>query len=206
MSRRHRAVKRIVIPDSKFNDPLITKFMNSLMYGGKKSVAESIFYGALDILAGKGGDPLASFRQALSNVAPSLEVRSRRVGGADQYRARLVRYTVDFCIVDYAGADYADIVRAGSGARTHAGALGSVTRRAINPFANCLCEERYEVATCHSARNPDSGHLGLRRNLNHCAHADHCADSRDAAVASPGYPGNVIHSQYPVCPLLRDSR
>jgi small subunit ribosomal protein S7 len=82
MSRRHRAVKRVVIPDSKFNDPLITKFMNSLMYGGKKSVAESIFYGALDILAGKGGDPLASFRQALSNVAPSLEVRSRRVGGA----------------------------------------------------------------------------------------------------------------------------
>jgi small subunit ribosomal protein S7 len=56
--------------------------MNSLMYGGKKSVAESIFYGALDILAGKGGDALASFRQALSNVAPTLEVRSRRVGGA----------------------------------------------------------------------------------------------------------------------------
>jgi small subunit ribosomal protein S7 len=83
MSRRHRAEKREIIPDAKFGDIIVTKFMNSIMYAGKKSVAESIVYGALDSIEGKvKTDPIAVFRQALENVAPAIEVRSRRVGGA----------------------------------------------------------------------------------------------------------------------------
>jgi len=83
MSRRHSAEKREIIPDPKFGDVVVTKFMNSVMRDGKKSVAEAIVYGALDTIEQKmKTDPLAVFKQALDNVAPAIEVRSRRVGGA----------------------------------------------------------------------------------------------------------------------------
>lgn len=83
MSRRHSAVKREVLPDPKFGDVVLTKFMNSLMLDGKKSVAESIVYGAFDAVQEKlKKEPLAVFHEALDNVKPQVEVRSRRVGGA----------------------------------------------------------------------------------------------------------------------------
>ncbi len=84
MSRRRRAEKREVLPDPKFGDLIVTKFMNSIMYEGKKAVAEGIVYGAMDILADKRREsqPLDTFHTALDNVSPSVEVRSRRVGGA----------------------------------------------------------------------------------------------------------------------------
>src|SRR5918999_5732305 len=83
MSRRHAAEKREVLPDAKYGDLVITKFINSLMYAGKKSVAESIVYGALTQVEKKAkADPVKSFHDALGNVKPHLEVRSRRVGGA----------------------------------------------------------------------------------------------------------------------------
>ena len=83
MSRRHAAEKRDILPDPKFGDTVVTKFTNSLMLDGKKSVAERIIYGAFDIIASKGGqDPIKVFREAIDNVKPSVEVRSRRVGGA----------------------------------------------------------------------------------------------------------------------------
>ena len=83
MSRRHRAEKREIIPDPKFGDAVISKFMNSVMYDGKKSEAEAIVYGALDTIEQKvRQDPVVVFHQALDNVMPQLEVRSRRVGGA----------------------------------------------------------------------------------------------------------------------------
>jgi small subunit ribosomal protein S7 len=83
MSRRRAAVKREVHPDAKFGDPVVSKFMNCLMYEGKKSVAETIVYGAFDRMAKRSGaDPLRVFHDALSNVRPAVEVRSRRVGGA----------------------------------------------------------------------------------------------------------------------------
>ena len=83
MSRRHRAEKREVLPDPKFGDLIVTKFMNYVMYEGKKAVAENIVYGAFDILENKRRDQgaLETFHSALDNVAPA-EVRSRRVGGA----------------------------------------------------------------------------------------------------------------------------
>ncbi len=83
MSRRHSAVKREVLPDPKYKDVVIAKFMNGLMIDGKKSLAEKIVYGAFDMIEKKtGGDPVALFHEALENVKPQLEVRSRRVGGA----------------------------------------------------------------------------------------------------------------------------
>jgi len=83
MSRRHRAEKREINPDPKFGDLVITKFMNAIMLDGKKSVAERIVYGALDSVEEKAkSEPVALFHQALENVAPHIEVRSRRVGGA----------------------------------------------------------------------------------------------------------------------------
>jgi small subunit ribosomal protein S7 len=83
MSRRHSAEKREVIPDPKFGDIVVTKFMNSIMYEGKKSVAESIVYGAFDqVEARLKSSAIDVFKQALDNVAPAIEVRSRRVGGA----------------------------------------------------------------------------------------------------------------------------
>src|ERR1043166_6801995 len=82
MSRRHSAEKREINPDAKYGSLIISKFMNSVMYEGKKSVAESIDYGALDTIESKiKGDPLKVFEQALDNVMPSIEVRPRRVGG-----------------------------------------------------------------------------------------------------------------------------
>ena len=83
MSRRHRADKRDIIPDPKFGDVILTKFMNSIMNHGKKSAAEHIVYGALDVVEEKTKrNPVELFHEALQNVMPALEVRSRRVGGA----------------------------------------------------------------------------------------------------------------------------
>ena len=83
MSRRHSAEKREINPDAKFGNLVISKFMNTIMIQGKKSVAEAIVYGALDAIEGKTkSDPIKVFEQALDNVMPSIEVRSRRVGGA----------------------------------------------------------------------------------------------------------------------------
>ncbi|MEL6297072.1 MAG: 30S ribosomal protein S7 [Pseudomonadota bacterium] len=83
MSRRRRAEKRDVIPDPKFSDIIVTKFMNAVMMDGKKSTAEGIVYGAMDQMEERmKQDPLQLFHQALENVMPAVEVRSRRVGGA----------------------------------------------------------------------------------------------------------------------------
>jgi small subunit ribosomal protein S7 len=83
MSRRHRADKREILPDPKFGSTVVTKFMNSIMYEGKKSVAENIVYGAFDLIEGKTKQsPINVFQPALDNVMPAIEVRSRRVGGA----------------------------------------------------------------------------------------------------------------------------
>ena len=83
MSRRHRADKREILPDPKFGNIVVTKFMNSVMHAGKKSAAESIVYGALEMIEAKTKQgPLPVFEQALENVMPTIEVRSRRVGGA----------------------------------------------------------------------------------------------------------------------------
>jgi small subunit ribosomal protein S7 len=83
MSRRRRADKREVLPDPKFRDLTLTKFMNYVMLDGKKSAAETIVYGALEIVEGKmKREPIRVFHEALDNVAPAVEVRSRRVGGA----------------------------------------------------------------------------------------------------------------------------
>jgi small subunit ribosomal protein S7 len=83
MSRRHRAEKREILPDAKFGDRVLTKFMNNLMYDGKKSAAESIVYGALDRVEQKlRRAPIEVFHEALDNIKPAVEVRSRRVGGA----------------------------------------------------------------------------------------------------------------------------
>ena len=83
MSRRHSADEREINPDPKFGDLVVTKFMNAVMYDGKKSVAETIVYSALDQVQQKTKqEPVTVFHQALDNVAPHVEVRSRRVGGA----------------------------------------------------------------------------------------------------------------------------
>ena len=83
MSRRRRAEKREILPDPKFKDLVVSKFMNNLMLDGKKSVSEKIVYGAFDIVSKKTDkSPIDFFHEALNNVKPSLEVRSRRVGGA----------------------------------------------------------------------------------------------------------------------------
>jgi small subunit ribosomal protein S7 len=83
MSRRHRAERREVNPDPKFGDAVVSKFMNSIMRQGKKSVAENIVYGALDRMQSRAkSDPIQLFHSALENVMPAVEVRSRRVGGA----------------------------------------------------------------------------------------------------------------------------
>ncbi|MBT5520248.1 MAG: 30S ribosomal protein S7 [Rhodospirillales bacterium] len=83
MSRRHAAEKREVLPDPKYGDRVVTKFMNAIMLDGKKSTAERIIYGAFERMESKAGtDPVKMFHEALENVKPSVEVRSRRVGGA----------------------------------------------------------------------------------------------------------------------------
>lgn len=106
MARRRRAEHREIVPDAKFGDLVVAKFMNSLMYAGKKSVAENIVYGAFDTIQSKTKqDPLQLFHEALRNVSPALEVRSRRVGGAtyqvpvevrqDRSRALAIRWLIN---------------------------------------------------------------------------------------------------------------
>ena len=106
MSRRHRAEKRPVLPDPKFKDTVVSKFMSCLMFDGKRSVAEKIVYGAFDRIQEKSGnEPVKVFHDALENVRPHLEVRSRRVGGAtyqvpvevrnDRAQALAIRWTID---------------------------------------------------------------------------------------------------------------
>ena len=84
MSRRHSAEKRVVLPDAKYHDKVVAKFINNIMEDGKKAVAEKIVYSAFDILAKKSKqDPLVVFNEAIENVKPMLEVKSRRVGGSN---------------------------------------------------------------------------------------------------------------------------
>lgn len=83
MSRRHTAEKRIVLPDAKFGDKVVAKFINNVMEHGKKAVAEKIVYSAFDIITAKSKqDALKIFAEAIENVKPLVEVKSRRVGGA----------------------------------------------------------------------------------------------------------------------------
>src|SRR5439155_26043606 len=92
MSRRHRAERREINPDAKFGDLVLAKFMNSLMYDGKKPAAESIIYGRFDTIAAKTKqDPLVVFHEPLRNASPALEVRSRRVGAATSHAPVPVR-------------------------------------------------------------------------------------------------------------------
>ena len=107
MSRRRRPEKREILPNPKFGDVVLSKFMNSVMFDGKKSVAEGIVYGALESIETRAKkDPLGVFHDALNNVKPGIEVRSRRVGGATyqvpvevpQRRARTlaIRWLIEF--------------------------------------------------------------------------------------------------------------
>lgn len=90
--RKERAKKRDLLPDPKFNDQLVTRFVNNLMLHGKKSVAYSIFYEAIDIVSEKTqGNGLETWKEALTNVMPHVEVRSRRVGGANFQIPRQIR-------------------------------------------------------------------------------------------------------------------
>ncbi len=83
MSRKHRAQVREVLPDPRYNDIVVTKFINGLMIGGKKSCAERIVYGAFDLAEKKSGEEgIKIFKKAMSNVKPAVEVKSRRIGGA----------------------------------------------------------------------------------------------------------------------------
>lgn len=83
MARRRRAVKREIIPDARYHNTMVTKFINVMMYGGKRSAAEGIIYECFDMLQNKAkADPLQVFQTAIDNVKPTIEVRSKRVGGA----------------------------------------------------------------------------------------------------------------------------
>ena len=83
MPRRREVAKRVILPDPKFHDQLVAKFVNALMFDGKKSTAENIVYGAFDLIKQRSGDePVEVFKKALENVRPSVEVKSRRVGGS----------------------------------------------------------------------------------------------------------------------------
>ena len=106
MSRRRAAEKRKILPDPKYKDLVVAKFTNSLMFNGKKSVAENIIYGAFELIENKAGqDPLKTFHEAIENVKPGVEVRSRRVGGAtyqipievrsERRQALAIRWIVD---------------------------------------------------------------------------------------------------------------
>ena len=93
MARRRRPERREILPDPRFGDLVLSKFMNSVMYDGKKAVAEKIVYGALEIVEAKAKkDPLGVFHDALNNIKPNIEVRSRRVGGATYQVPVEVRY------------------------------------------------------------------------------------------------------------------
>ncbi|PLX82102.1 MAG: 30S ribosomal protein S7 [Desulfuromonas sp.] len=107
MPRRREVPKRVILPDPKYNDRLLAKFMNAIMLDGKKSTAEQIVYGAFDIVASRSGDdPLEIFKKAIENVRPMLEVKSRRVGGStyqvpievrsDRRNALAIRWIVSF--------------------------------------------------------------------------------------------------------------
>lgn len=107
MPRRRRPQKRRILPDPKYKDLVVAKFINNLMYGGKKSTSEKIFYDALEMVEGKlKKDPLEIFKKAMTNVAPVLEVKSRRVGGAtyqvpievrsDRRQALAIRWLIRF--------------------------------------------------------------------------------------------------------------
>ncbi|MEZ4598416.1 MAG: 30S ribosomal protein S7 [Syntrophotaleaceae bacterium] len=107
MPRRREVAKRVVLPDPKFNDRMLAKFVNAIMMDGKKSVAEGIVYGAFDLIAERSGDePLDTFKKALENVRPMLEVKSRRVGGstyqvpveirADRRNALAIRWIINY--------------------------------------------------------------------------------------------------------------
>ena len=110
MSRRHSAEKREIIPDAKYGDVVVAKFMNTIMYEGKKSVAEAIVYGALDSVEAKAkSDPLAVFKQALENVAPSVEVRAdRRQALAIRWIISAARDRNDKTMVDRLSAELLD--------------------------------------------------------------------------------------------------
>ena len=83
MSRRKKSVKRIILPDARYDSQTVSKFINVLMYQGKKSTAERIFYGAMDLVESRTNQPGVNvFKQALTNLKPVVEVKSRRVGGA----------------------------------------------------------------------------------------------------------------------------
>ena len=83
MPRRRVVAKRVILPDPKYKDRLVAKFINSLMYQGKKGVGEQIFYGAMDIIADKTkNDPIRVFKKAMDNIKPIIEVKARRVGGS----------------------------------------------------------------------------------------------------------------------------
>ena len=83
MPRRREVAKRVILPDPKFHDRLVAKFVNALMIGGKKSTAERIVYGAFDLIKERSGDePVEVFKKAIENVRPVVEVKSRRVGGS----------------------------------------------------------------------------------------------------------------------------
>ena len=89
MSRKHQAPQREVLPDPKYNDVLITKVINTLMYDGKKSTAEAIFYEAMDLIEKKTGEEgIKVFKKAMNNIKPAVEVKSRRIGGAT-YQVRI---------------------------------------------------------------------------------------------------------------------
>ncbi|MBI1309104.1 MAG: 30S ribosomal protein S7 [Proteobacteria bacterium] len=105
--RRRRAEKRVTLPDPKYGDIVLTKFMNKVMLAGKKSVAESIVYGALQAIEDKSkSNPLETFHAALNNIKPEMEVRSRRVGGAtyqvpmevrpERAQSLAIRWLVDY--------------------------------------------------------------------------------------------------------------
>jgi small subunit ribosomal protein S7 len=107
MPRRREVLRREIIPDPKYSSILVAKFMNCLMHKGKKSTAESIFYGCMDIIKERTNeDPLEIFQQAVNNVKPTLEVKSRRVGGttyqvpvevkANRKNALAMRWIIDF--------------------------------------------------------------------------------------------------------------
>ena len=106
MARRHVAQKRIVLPDPKFKDELVTKFMNCMMRHGKKASAEKAFYGAMDIISSQGAEPIETFKDAVENSKPMLEVKSRRVGGSnyqvpieirpERRQALAIRWLIEF--------------------------------------------------------------------------------------------------------------
>jgi small subunit ribosomal protein S7 len=107
MPRRREVPKRVILPDPKFNDRLLAKFINTLMLDGKRSTAESIVYGAFDLIAQRSGDePLATFKKGIDNIRPMVEVKSRRVGGStyqvpvevrsDRRNALALRWVITF--------------------------------------------------------------------------------------------------------------